>query len=175
MQLHGSIMVAAQALTTANADAERARLGWMPQAPHFLTGSLRQNLALGREGDLAAALGNAAVSDVVRAWPRGLSSRLGETGAGLSGGGEARRITLARAVCGNPDAILADKPTADLDAETAKAVTEGLPAQAGRGATLIIATHDMGLAARRPRCGVKVCAKAAGVCLPRREWGRSVL
>lgn len=146
----------------------------MPQAPHFLTGSLRQNLALGREGDLAAALGNAAVSDVVRALPRGLSSRLGETGAGLSGG-EARRITLARAVYGNPDAILADEPTADLDAETAKAVTEGLLARAGRGATLIMATHDMGLAARRPRCGVKVCAKAAGVCLPRREWGRSVL
>jgi cytochrome d ubiquinol oxidase subunit II len=58
----------------------------MPQAPHFLTGSLRHNLTLGRVGDLAAALHVAAVTDVVQAMPRFLGTRLGETGAGLSGG-----------------------------------------------------------------------------------------
>lgn len=145
----GPVMVAGQPLTAANADAWRARLGWMPQAPHFLTGSLRQNLTLGRSGDLAAALDVAAVKDVVRAMPQGLRTRLGETGGGLSGG-EARRITLARAVHGGPDVILADEPTADLDPATARAVTEGLLAQSN-GVTLVVATHDPALAARMDR------------------------
>jgi ATP-binding cassette subfamily C protein CydD len=146
----GTVVVAGRVLTAGNADAWRARLGWMPQAPHFLTGSLRQNLTLGREGDLTGALESAAIGSVVRALPQGLATRLGETGAGLSGG-EARRVTLARAVFGRPDLILADEPTADLDAETARSVTDGLLAEAARGATLIVATHDMALAARMDR------------------------
>ena len=148
--LSGQVIVAGKELGDETADAWRARVGWMPQAPHFLNASLRQNLTLGREGDLTAALEQAAVADVVRALPQGLNTQLGETGGGLSGG-EARRLTLARAIYGAPDVILADEPTADLDAETAQAVTEGLLAQVARGATLIVATHDDALAARMDR------------------------
>ena len=146
----GTVQVAGCALGEKTADAWRARIGWMPQAPHFLNASLRRNVSLGREGGLEDALQQAAVAEVVEALPQGLNTRLGETGGGLSGG-EARRITLARAIYGAPDVILADEPTADLDAATAQAVTEGLIAQAERGATLIIATHDSGLAARMDR------------------------
>lgn len=146
----GAVVVAGQPLAANLADAWRARLGWMPQTPHFLNGSLRENLRLGRVGDLDAALEAAAVGRVIRSLPQGLATRLGETGGGLSGG-EARRVTLARAVFGGPDVILADEPTADLDVETARLVTEGLLAQAAKGATLVIATHDAGLAARMDR------------------------
>ncbi|WP_417259978.1 thiol reductant ABC exporter subunit CydD [Celeribacter sp.] len=146
----GEVTVAGAPLSSDTADAWRARIGWMPQAPHFLNASLRQNLTLGREGDLDTALEQAAVSQVVAALPQGLNTRLGETGGGLSGG-EARRLTLARAIYGAPDVILADEPTADLDAATAQIVTEGLLAQAERGATLIVATHDSQLAARMDR------------------------
>lgn len=146
----GEVKVAGQPLSTANADAWRSRLGWMPQEPHFLTGSLRANLSLGRMGDLPRALRIAAVDAVAKALPRGLDTRLGETGGGLSGG-EARRMTLARAILTEPDLIIADEPTADLDPVTAAQVTEGLLAEAARGATLIIATHDPALAARMDR------------------------
>jgi len=147
---HGEVRVAGQLLSASNADAWRARLGWMPQAPHFLTGSLRANLILGRQGDLDHALGAAAAVNVVKTLPRGLNTRLGETGGGLSGG-EARRMTLARAILFAPDLILADEPTADLDPVTAQLVTEGLLTEAARGATLIVATHDSTLAARMDR------------------------
>ena len=122
----------------------------MPQAPHFLNASWRQNLTHGRGGRLEQALKQAAVADVVAALPQGLDTRLGETGGGLSGG-EARRLTLARAIHGQPDVIFAEEPTADLDAATAAAVTDGLLAQAARGATLIISTDDSTLASKMDR------------------------
>ncbi len=146
----GQITVAGTALDAESADGWRARLGWMPQSPHFLGASLWQNIALGRSGDLAGALALAQADELIPGLPHGLQTRLGETGNGLSGG-EARRFTLARAVFAGPDVVLADEPTADLDAETASAVTDGLMALAKAGCTLIVATHDPAVAARMDR------------------------
>ncbi|MDF1608160.1 thiol reductant ABC exporter subunit CydD [Hoeflea sp. YIM 152468] len=147
---HGRIRVCGQPLDAKVADAWRARLGWMPQAPHFLNASLVQNVSLGQTGNLDDALRAAAVEGVVDALPGQRFARLGETGGGLSGG-EARRITLARAIYARPDVLLADEPTADLDALTAGKVMAGLATLSARGCTLIIATHDPALAARMDR------------------------
>ncbi len=146
----GQISVAGRRLDDTTADGWRARLGWMPQQPHFLNASLRHNIGFGRPGDLTPALTGAAVQDVVAGLPQGLATRLGEGGGGLSGG-EARRLTLARALHARPDVLLADEPTADLDAATAEAVTAGLMALAATGCSLIIATHDEAFAARMSR------------------------
>jgi len=146
----GQITVSGNALNTSTADAWRARLGWMPQAPHFLNTSLADNIRLGQAGDLDEAVRAAAAGPVVEALPDGAQALLGETGGGLSGG-EARRITLARAIFARPDILLADEPTADLDAETAGMVMAGLSALAARGCSLVVATHDPALAARMDR------------------------
>ncbi|MDE3121067.1 MAG: thiol reductant ABC exporter subunit CydD [Paracoccaceae bacterium] len=138
----GAIRVAGAPLSEANADAWRARLAWVGQAPHFLDRTLAENLDLrGRGGDLGPALRTARAEDVVATLPGGLQARLGETGGGISGG-EARRLMLARAFAAAPDVLLADEPTADLDAETADAVTAALMALSTTGVTLIVATHD---------------------------------
>jgi ATP-binding cassette subfamily C protein CydD len=150
----GTIRVAGEPLDATTADAWRARLAWIGQRPHFIAGSLRANVALAgdaadREG-VRDALSIAAAADVAARIPRGLDARIGETGHGVSGG-EARRLAVARAAYAGRDVILADEPTADLDSETATAVTDGLLRLADGGATLIVATHDAALAARMDR------------------------
>jgi len=148
----GGVTVAGVGLDAASADAWRARLGWLPQVPHFLAGSLRRNLSPRPvEPDrMAAALAAAAAQGVVDRLPRGLDTRLGETGTGVSGG-EARRLLLARLILQAPEVVLADEPTADLDPETAAQVIAALDALAAGGATLIVASHDPALIARMDR------------------------
>ncbi|HEY0218025.1 MAG TPA: ATP-binding cassette domain-containing protein [Cellulomonas sp.] len=71
----------------------------------------------------------------------GLRDRAHHRFAALSGG-EAQRLMLARAVAGAPDLLLVDEPTAQLDAVTADVVNRSLEQVAGRGAIVVIATHD---------------------------------
>lgn len=138
----GRLCVAGVTLDEASADGWRARLAWVGQAPHFLDRSLGENLDLrGLGGDLGPALSAARAAGVVATLPGGLAARLGETGGGISGG-EARRLMLARAFAAKPEVLLADEPTADLDRETADAVTAALMELSTRGVTLVVATHD---------------------------------
>ncbi len=81
----------------------------------------------------------------------GLGHRLGHYPSQLSGG-EQQRVALARAVAPQPDILLADEPTGNLDTETGQKVIELLfGMQRRRGATLLLITHDSELARRCDR------------------------
>lgn len=143
----GSIHIDGLPMDTVHADSLRSSMAWVAQKPHVLAASLMDNIRLGRDIDHAAleqAVQSAALGPVLAL--RG-NTVLGDGGLGLSGG-EALRLTLARAAA-TPGCrlILADEPTAHLDAETAQFVRQGLLALAARGATLVVATHDPLLAA----------------------------
>lgn len=71
----------------------------------------------------------------------GLEANAGKRFSQLSGG-EAQRLMLARAVAGQPDLILVDEPTAQLDRPTAASVNEVLGRLAGNGAVVVVASHD---------------------------------
>jgi ABC-type lipoprotein export system ATPase subunit len=67
-------------------------------------------------------------------------------------GGQRQRVGLARALAHRPSLILADEPTGELDSESSKAAMDLLlDAQQKLGATLIVVTHDAGVAARLDR------------------------
>ncbi|PDQ34484.1 MAG: ABC transporter [Candidatus Lumbricidophila eiseniae] len=68
-------------------------------------------------------------------------------------GGEAQRLMLARAIAAEPDLLLVDEPTAQLDTSTATVVNRSLHGMSDRGIIVVIATHDPNT---RDACSVKL-------------------
>ena len=81
----------------------------------------------------------------------GLSAKAGHLPEELSGG-EAQRIGLARALAQRPDVLLCDEPTGHLDSDTGERVLDLIDAvHAEHGFALVVATHDLDVAARSHR------------------------
>jgi len=81
----------------------------------------------------------------------GLKERMDHKPYELSGG-EQQRVAIARALINEPELILADEPTGNLDSHTGEGIIDLLcEIQRERQATLIVATHDAKVAARAPR------------------------
>ncbi|MBK9081453.1 MAG: ABC transporter ATP-binding protein [Rhizobiales bacterium] len=81
----------------------------------------------------------------------GLGERLSHYPAQLSGG-EQQRVALARALAPNPAILVADEPTGNLDETTGASIVDLVFAlKRERGATLVLVTHDPGLARRCDR------------------------
>lgn len=76
----------------------------------------------------------------------GLGSRLDHKPSELSGG-EQQRVSIARALANEPQVLLADEPTGNLDSVRAREVLEILKAQQKLGRTIVLITHDQELAA----------------------------
>ncbi len=79
----------------------------------------------------------------------GLGDRSGARPATLSGG-EQQRVAIARAVITQPDLLVADEPTGNVDADMAKRLLHLFSALNDLGTTVVVATHDLGLIAANP-------------------------
>jgi ATP-binding cassette subfamily C protein CydD len=117
----------------------RRRIAYLPQRAHVFDADIADNVAMGRPGDMDAALEAAGLAGVIAALPEGRRTRLAENGKGLSGG-EIQRLALARAYHGGGAVIVADEPTAHVDAAVEAALLKRLDAFA-RGRTLLMVAH----------------------------------
>jgi cell division transport system ATP-binding protein len=73
----------------------------------------------------------------------------------LISGGEQQRVAVARALVNNPELIIADEPTGNLDPETSEKVMHLLKSVAGKEKTVIMATHDFDIINKYPARVVK--------------------
>jgi lipoprotein-releasing system ATP-binding protein len=133
------------------AEWRNRRVGFIFQAYHLLPElSALENVALparlARTSSAESARRAAALLGRV-----GLAERLEHRPSELSGG-EQQRVAIARALVNEPDLILADEPTGNLDSHTGADIIQLLQTlREERQATFILATHDAQIAARAPR------------------------
>jgi len=128
-----------------------SKIGFVFQAYHLLPElDALENVCLpARMARMPAAAAEARGRDLLSRV--GLKDRLEHKPYELSGG-EQQRVAIARALINEPELVLADEPTGNLDSHAGEEIIELLCAlRAERRVTLIVATHDAKVAARAPR------------------------
>ena len=121
----------------------RCNLVYVPQGNTLFSGTIRQNLQLGRpeatDQEMEEAL-RTACAEFVLSLPLGLDSRIGEDGTGLSQG-QAQRISIARALLRQGNILLLDEATSALDAQTEARLLQNLTHWMRPQQTLLFVTH----------------------------------
>ncbi|GKU90481.1 hypothetical protein SLEP1_g4470 [Rubroshorea leprosula] len=120
----------------------RGKIGLVSQEPALFTGSIKDNIAYGKEGatteEIRAAAELANAAKFIDKLPHGLDTMVGEHGAQLSGG-QKQRVAIARAILKDPRILLLDEATSALDAESERIVQEALDRIMGNRTTVIVA------------------------------------
>lgn len=119
----------------------RCNLVYVPQGNTLLSGTIRENLRLGRVTATDEEMENAlqlACADFVKDLPQGLDNPCSESGGGLSEG-QAQRIAIARALLREGSVMLFDEATSALDPETERRLLQNILANHDK--TIIFITH----------------------------------
>ena len=146
------------ALSSEERLARRRRTGMVFQHPNVFDTSVGRNVAYGlhvrrswhdRFRSWADRLtGGEDLADVDSALDLvGLDGQVDQAASTLSGG-EAQRVAFARAIAYDPDFLLLDEPTSDLDPRNTAVIEEAIDAASTRGLGTVLATHDMHQAER---------------------------
>ncbi|MDX1510444.1 MAG: ABC transporter ATP-binding protein [Nitriliruptorales bacterium] len=134
----------------ARADLRRRRMGFVLQRLNLLpqlTAAENVQLPLVLRGDSRREIETRTAEVLDRV---GLSGRGDAMPSELSGG-QVQRVAVARAIASNPDILLADEPTGQLDSEHAAGLADTFASLADDGVTVVLVTHDLDVAGRADR------------------------
>ena len=138
----GQILVDGRPLSDIAVDTMRQHIGYVSQEAFLFTGTVAENLLLGRPDatfeEIKEAADIAGAREFIENLPEGYETTVGERGMKLSGG-QRQRISLARAVLRNPSVLLLDEATSAVDTRTEEAIQESLHRFREGRATLAVA------------------------------------
>jgi len=161
----GVVRLDGEDIAAVDPGALRRRMGLVPQDPVIFSGTVEENIRLGRpEADEAAVR---AAAEAAHAWsfvaalPEGLRTPLGERGVRLSGG-QRQRVAIARAILRDPQVLLLDEATSALDSESERVVQEALE-RLMRGRTTLVIAHRLATVLKADRIVVMDGGRVAAV------------
>lgn len=121
------------------------RLAVVQQRPFLFQATIRENVRYGRpaatDEEVMRACQSANLGELLARLPQGLDTPVGEGGARLSGG-EAQRVTIARALLKDAEILLLDEATSALDAQSERVVQEALD-HLMKGRTTFVIAHRL--------------------------------
>ena len=139
----GQITVNGIPIQEISLDELRRRIALLEQETFLTSGTLGENIALGKPDatreEIREAARQAGLADFIETLPQGYDTPMGEMGARLSGG-ERQRVGIARVLLLNPDVIVMDEPTSSLDVLHEKELLQTLE-EACRDKLLLLVSH----------------------------------
>ncbi|MCJ1779752.1 ABC transporter ATP-binding protein [Mammaliicoccus sciuri] len=140
---HGQILYGNQPIDDISLKYWRQKIGYVMQSNAMMSGTIRDNLTYGvysevDEETLVHYTKMARCYDFIMAFPQGFDTEIGERGTKLSGG-QRQRIDIARSFIKNPDILLLDEATANLDSESEFYIQQALNELMKDRTTIVIA------------------------------------
>jgi len=149
----GSVLIDGTDIREYDLASYRRRIGLVTQEPYLFAGTVGRTIAYGRptatDDEIEAAAMKVGAWEAISRLPGGFGYVVTEGGGNLSAG-QRQLIALARAALADPDILLLDEATANLDLPTEKLVTEATGRLAA-GRTTVIVAHRLTTAARADR------------------------
>jgi len=141
----GNITIDGVDIKSVTLSSLRANIGVVAQDVYLFSGTVKENIAYGRQGasedDIIAAARLAGADEFIRSLPNGYDTYVGERGVKLSGG-QKQRISIARVFLKDPPILVLDEATSALDNESERLVQKSLELLA-KGRTTFTIAHRL--------------------------------
>lgn len=141
----GSVTIDGTDLATVKLKSYRSHLGVVLQDDFLFEGTIRNNILFPRpnasEEELQAAVQAAHVNEFTDRFDKGLETVIGERGVKLSGG-QRQRLAIARAILADPQILILDEATSNLDTESETYIQQSL-AELMKGRTTFVIAHRL--------------------------------